>query len=101
MVEQAKSLRALIPGAIGFVLLTGALVIGINAIGVDRIQEFIASAGVFAPLVYIAFKTVTYVVAPLSSGPLQLFSGVLFGLVPGVIYTLIGEVLGGSINFWL
>jgi uncharacterized membrane protein YdjX (TVP38/TMEM64 family) len=44
---------------------------------------------------------VTFVVAPLSSGPIQLFSGVLFGLWEGTLYTLIGEVIGGSINFWL
>ncbi|MEO8394019.1 MAG: VTT domain-containing protein [Chloroflexota bacterium] len=101
MSTQAKSLRALIPGLVGFIVITAALIIGINAIGLDRIRDGIASAGAFAPLIYIAIKVVTYVVAPLSSGPLQLFSGVLFGLIPGTLYTLIGEVIGGSINFWL
>lgn len=96
-----KSLRGLIPAAVGFIVITGALIVGINLIGLERIRELIASAGPFAPLVYIAVKAVTYVVAPLSSGPIQLFSGILFGLIPGTIYTLTGEVLGGSINFLL
>lgn len=61
----------------------------------------IDDAGPFAPLVYIAIKIITYVVAPLSSGPIQLSAGVLFGLVPGTIYTLLAEVIGGSIDFWL
>jgi uncharacterized membrane protein YdjX (TVP38/TMEM64 family) len=101
MSQQAKSLRALIPGVIGFIVITVALIVGINAIGLDRIRDTIASAGPLAPLIYIVIKIVTFVVAPLSSGPLQLFSGVLFGLIPGTFYTLLGEVIGGSINFWL
>jgi uncharacterized membrane protein YdjX (TVP38/TMEM64 family) len=101
MTMSAKSLRGLLPAAIAFVVITGALIFSINLIGLDRIREVIASAGPFAPLLYIGVKMVTYVVAPLSSGPIQLFSGILFGLIPGTIYTLVGEVLGGSINFLL
>jgi uncharacterized membrane protein YdjX (TVP38/TMEM64 family) len=101
MQEKAKALRALLPGLIVFVVVIVALTVGINAIGLERIRAVIDSAGIFAPLVYIAFKVITFVVAPLSSGPIQLFSGVLFGLIPGTLYTLIGEVIGGSINFWL
>lgn len=101
MTMSLKSLRGLIPAAIAFVVITGALIFGINLIGLDRIREVIASAGPFAPLLYIGIKALTYVVAPLSSGPIQLFSGILFGLIPGTIFTLVGEVLGGSINFLL
>jgi uncharacterized membrane protein YdjX (TVP38/TMEM64 family) len=101
MQERMKSLRALLPGMIVFVVVIIALTVGINAIGLERIREIIASAGVFAPLVYILVKVVTFVVAPLSSGPIQLFAGVAFGLIPGTIYTLVGEVIGGAINFWL
>ncbi|MCC6803668.1 MAG: TVP38/TMEM64 family protein [Anaerolineae bacterium] len=101
MSEQTKSLRALIPGAIAFVVVTGALLIAVNQLGVDGIRQAIESAGPFAPLVYIFVKAVTYTVAPISSGPIQLFAGVLFGLIPGTLYTLLGELIGGSINFWL
>lgn len=101
MGEQTKSLRALLPGVIGFVVVTVALLVAINRLGTDGIRQAIESAGPFAPLVYIAVKAVTYTVAPLSSGPIQLFAGVLFGLIPGTIYTLLGELIGGSINFWL
>ncbi len=101
MSEQAKSLRALIPGAIAFVVVTVALIVGVNVIGLDRLREAIASAGPLAPLIYILIKILTFVVAPLSAGPLQLSSGVLFGLIPGALYTLLAETIGGSINFWL
>lgn len=101
MSEQTKSLRALIPGAIGFIIVTVALIVGINVIGLDRIRDVIASAGPLAPLIYIVIKMLTFVVAPLSAGPLQLSAGILFGLIPGALYTLIAETIGGSINFWL
>lgn len=91
----------MIPGAVGFIVVTLALVIGIREIGVDHVREIIEEAGPFAPLVYIGIKVITYTIAPLTSGPIQLFAGALFGLVPGALYTLIGELIGGSINFWL
>lgn len=94
-------LKPLLPAAIGFIVVTGLLLYGIHVIGLERLREAIESAGPLAPLLYIGIKIVTYVVAPLSSGPIQLSAGVLFGLIPGTIYTLLGEVIGGSINFWL
>ena len=99
--NRLKTLRALLPGALGFALVTGALLLALHFIGLERLRQMIDDAGPFAPLVYILIKIVTYVVAPLSSGPLQLSAGVLFGLVPGTLYTLFSEVVGGSINFWL
>jgi uncharacterized membrane protein YdjX (TVP38/TMEM64 family) len=88
-------------GAVAFILITIALIVGIQAIGLDRIRSTIEQAGPLAPLVYIIVKLLTYVFAPLSSGPIQLSAGILFGLWPGTIYTLIGEVIGGSISFWI
>jgi uncharacterized membrane protein YdjX (TVP38/TMEM64 family) len=63
------------------------------------LRSLIETAGPLAPLLYILIKASTYIFAPLSSGPLQLSSGVLFGLWEGTFYTLVGEVAGGSISF--
>ncbi len=96
------SLRQILPGAIGLIIFVTALTLGVNAIGVERLQKWITDAGVFAPLIYILIKALTYIFAPLTSGPIQLVAGTLFANVwLGVLYTLIGEVIGGSINFWL
>ena len=91
--------RALIFGIGSFIVVTIVMLAFIEWVGVDRIQSFIQQAGPLAPLAYIALKAVTYVFAPLSSGPVQLSSGILFGLWLGTFYTLIGEVLGGTISF--
>lgn len=85
-------------------LLVGVVIIvfvTIRSLGAERLQSIVARAGVFGPLVYIALRMVASFVAPFSSGPLQLASGVLFGLVPAVIYSAIGSTLGYSISFWI
>lgn len=100
--EQTPSLRQMIVPALGLVVFITVLTIGIQQIGIVPLQQWVQQAGVLAPLAYIALKAVTYVFAPLTSGPIQLVSGTLFDSVPlGVFYTVVGETLGGSMNFWL
>lgn len=93
--------REIIVGALGVLAFVTAMALFLHFVGLERLQEIIEASGPVAPLAYIALKTVTFVFAPLTSGPIQLSSGVLFGLWPGVFFTLVGEVLGGSINFWI
>lgn len=97
--QPQKSWLPLIFAGIGFLVVTGLLIGAIQLIGLENIRAFIEQAGIFAPLIYIAIKAATYVFAPLSSGPLQLSAGVMFGFWQGTLYTLIGEVIGGSISF--
>jgi uncharacterized membrane protein YdjX (TVP38/TMEM64 family) len=96
-----SAVRPLLFAGAGFLLVTGLMLVGINLIGMEAISGFIEGAGIWAPLAFIAIKMATYVFAPLTSGPIQLSAGVLFGFIPGAIYTLIGEVLGGCIAFLL
>jgi len=95
------SRRELLLGALSFLLVVTVLTLGVELIGIQRLQASIQESGPLAPILYILLKAATYVFAPLSSGPIQLSSGLLFGLIPGVVYTLVGEVIGGSISFWI
>jgi uncharacterized membrane protein YdjX (TVP38/TMEM64 family) len=99
MPSSEFSPRAIIAGIISFVAVTLLIVVFIEWVGVEPLRAFIAEAGPLAPLAYIGVKALTYVFAPLSSGPIQLTSGILFGLAQGTLYTIIGEVLGGTISF--
>lgn len=100
--SQQYSMREILVGGIGFLLFLTVVAFGINAIGIETLQQFIEDAGIWGPLAYIGIKAVTYVFAPLTSGPIQVVAGTLFGNVwLGVLYTLIGEVIGGSISFWI
>jgi uncharacterized membrane protein YdjX (TVP38/TMEM64 family) len=91
--------RTLILGITSFVVITLVMIGLIEFIGLEEIQAYIAQAGPWAPVTYILIKAATYVFAPLSSGPIQLSSGVMFNLGPAVLYTMIGEVLGGTLSF--
>lgn len=97
--SERFSLRAALLGITAFVAATLALLAAVETIGVERIQNAVMQTGPLAPLAYTALKAATYVFAPLSSGPIQLSSGVLFGLWPGTFYSLVGEVIGGTISF--
>jgi uncharacterized membrane protein YdjX (TVP38/TMEM64 family) len=87
--------------AISFVALTLILTIGIQTIGADNLRAMVENAGPLAPVLYIIVRAATFVIAPLSSGPLGFSAGILFGLWQGTVLTLLAEVIGGSINFWI
>ncbi len=100
--DNRASWRQIILGAVGFIVFLTVLTFGINAVGIENLQQVIRDAGPLAPLLYILIKALTYIFAPLTSGPIQVVAGTLFdSLWLGVFYTLIGEVIGGSISFWV
>jgi uncharacterized membrane protein YdjX (TVP38/TMEM64 family) len=99
---EQRPIRQILLGGLGFIAFLILLTLGMNAIGEDNLRRAIEEAGIFAPLFYIAIKALTYIFAPLTSGPIQVIAGKLFGNIwLGALYTLIGEVLGGSISFWI
>lgn len=99
---KQRPIREILVGGVGFLVFLTIIAFAINAIGIENLRAFIADAGPLAPLAYITLKAVTYIFAPLTSGPIQVVAGTLFGnLWLGVLYTLIGEVIGGSISFWI
>ena len=52
----------------------------------------------WGPLIFVGIKALTFTFAPLSAGPIQFASGILFGVIPGTLYSLLGELLGGTVN---
>lgn len=69
--------------------------------GAATMRRWIENAGVWAPLVYVGLKASTYVIAPLSGTPVKLAGGALFGFWEGAALGLTGDLLGGSLNFWI
>lgn len=55
----------------------------------------------WGPVFYVLIKALFYIAAPLSSLPLQVAAGTIFGLWQAALYTLLGSMIGGSINFAL
>jgi uncharacterized membrane protein YdjX (TVP38/TMEM64 family) len=77
------------------------LSIGSFFIDLKALQESIAGAGIWAPILYILTKTSTVVFAPLSGTALYVFSVPLFGFWKGVLYSFIGDFIGAVITFYI
>ncbi|CAA9458024.1 MAG: hypothetical protein AVDCRST_MAG02-1780 [uncultured Rubrobacteraceae bacterium] len=65
----------------------------------ERVQRAIAGAGVWAPLVYLAFLVAQAVVAPLPAPAVAIAGGYTFGVVEGFLLTWVGVLIGGVISF--
>jgi uncharacterized membrane protein YdjX (TVP38/TMEM64 family) len=92
----------LLPALIVVILISLASVWAMQALGgAEVVRGWVTGAGPWAPLVFVVLKASTYVIAPLSGTPLKLVAGAVFGVWEGLLYTTIGDVLGGSLNFWI
>lgn len=65
------------------------------------IQERVAAAGPFAPVVFVLLQAAQVVVAPIPGQAMAFISGYLFGLLAGTVYSLIGATIGSYIVFRL
>ena len=92
------STAAVVMGAVGFLALLTILYLLVDRIGIEELQQMIADAGFWGPLLFVGIKALTFTFAPLSAGPIQFASGILFGVIPGALYSVLGEVIGGTIN---
>ncbi len=83
----------------------GIAILGLCAlaffIDLSQVKSWVEQAGVWGAVVFILLKISTIVIAPLSGGPLYPIVGIVFGFWPGILYVLIGDVLGVTIAFYL
>lgn len=82
-----------------FLVIVALFVVSIKMIRSGELQTFVASFGIWAPLVVIILKMATLVVAPLGGTPLYLLSGALFGNLQGFLICFVGDVLGSAVCF--
>lgn len=64
------------------------------------IKEYVMSFGIYAPIIYI----ILFTVVPLTLFPdsiLAIASGMIFGLLGGFVFTMIGALCGASLAFYL
>ena len=85
----------------GLGLLLLIFFLGFRYFDIETARASIEAAGVWAPLTLIFAKALTLVIAPLGGAFLYPLAGALFGLWKGVLYLMIGEVIGGSLSFAL
>lgn len=75
----------------------------VSQIGADPaiIRGWIEPLGPLAPLAFFLLNVIQIIVAPIPGYPIQVLGGILFGFVPGTIYTVGGMVVGGTAAAWL
>jgi len=71
------------------------------ATDVELIRSTIESTGVFGWMVYITVVFIEVIFAPLPSIVLYSLGGLLFGGFTGGILTLVGNILGAAVAYWL
>ena len=64
------------------------------------LRQILLDSGVFGIVLLIGLIAMS-VPFPIPSGPLVLTSGYVYGLVPGTIFAMIGNVIGASASFFL
>ena len=80
-----------------------ALWIPLSQVGTSsaELRAWIEELGPLAPIAFVLLNIVQIIVAPIPGYPVQVLGGLLFGLVPGSIYTVGGMVIGGTLAAWL
>jgi uncharacterized membrane protein YdjX (TVP38/TMEM64 family) len=73
----------------------------IVTIGVDRLREVVASVGILGPVIIVLLKMSTIIVVPLGGGPVYAIAGAVFGFWNGFFLTLIGDLLGFTVAFYI
>ncbi len=66
-----------------------------------KLKGVLTSFGVYSPLVFILLQVLQVVAAPIPGGPIEFLGGYLFGVRAGMLYSMIGLVLGSWLAFSL
>ena len=90
-------------GLAAFVLAV-VFVIGDFALGdleTNDIREWGEGLGVWGPVILIAILATAMVFAPIPNPPFMIAAGLIWGTVLGVVYAVLGQLIGAAIIFWL
>ncbi len=67
----------------------------------DRIEKFVGSFGVAAPLIFMAVQVLQVVLAPIPGEATGFVGGYLFGVTAGFVYSTVALTIGSLINFYI
>ncbi|NFV13475.1 TVP38/TMEM64 family protein [Clostridium sp. FAM 1755] len=66
----------------------------------DKFREYIISTGRFGTLLFIFFQILQTVIAPIPGEVIQVAGGYIYGMTFGLIYTVLGMLLGAIMAFY-
>jgi len=68
---------------------------------VADVREWIQDLGFWGPILLITVLAVAMVIAPIPNPPFMIAAGIAWGTFFGVLYSVIGQLLGAMVIFWL
>ena len=85
-------------------VLAVVFVIGDFALGdleTDDIREWGEGLGWWGPVILIVILAAAMVFAPIPNPPFMIAAGLIWGTVLGVVYAVLGQLIGAAIIFWI
>jgi uncharacterized membrane protein YdjX (TVP38/TMEM64 family) len=64
-----------------------------------QLKEVIRSFGPYSPLIFILLQIIQVVVAPIPGEAIEFLGGYVFGVLGGMVYSMIGLILGSGFAF--
>ncbi|KKQ77979.1 MAG: hypothetical protein A3A96_04395 [Candidatus Zambryskibacteria bacterium RIFCSPLOWO2_01_FULL_39_39] len=83
------------------IVVVALFVISIKMVKSGELEIYVASFGIWAPLIIFFLKASTLIIAPLGGTPLYVLSGTLFGGAKGFLICFLGDIFGSSVCFFL
>lgn len=71
----------------------------VGDVAAEDVREWVLDLGVWGPLLLIAVLAVAMVIAPIPNPPFMIAAGIVWGTFLGVVYAVIGQLIGSAIIF--
>lgn len=67
----------------------------------EEVRDWVDGLGVWGPILLISVLAAAMVFAPIPNPPFMIAAGLVWGLFLGVVYSVIGQLIGAAIIFWI
>ncbi len=85
--------------ALAVIFVIGEFVLG--GLDADDIREWGEGLGLWGPVILIVILAAAMVFAPIPNPPFMIAAGLIWGTAMGIVYAVIGQVIGAAIIFWI
>ncbi len=97
----SSNINGIVKDIITVLLICAAIYAGTVYIGIDNIRIAIEKAGIWGPGVFMLFRILSIVIAPIGGVAFYLLAGPLFGFQKGFIYIYLSDLLAYTIVFYI
>ena len=99
--RRKSNLKKILLAIICAVIIYISMALIFKSVGLENVQNWIKTTGVWAPIIFVILCAISLVFAPLSGSSLFVVGGALFGKELAFILSFIASIIGCSTNFWI